>query len=88
MCYTEQAMSLPHCQKPVYPVTEDSVGRPRKYKAPVNQSVTFNATELDTIRAEARRQSLPVSELIRRRLLQSLGIPEDSLEEAPKRVRD
>jgi hypothetical protein len=61
------------------------VARPRKYKTPVNQSVTFNATELHTIRAEAKRQYISVSELIRRTLLQTLGIPEDSPEKSGKR---
>jgi hypothetical protein len=84
MSYTGLGDELVASSGSLVPVREETVARPRKYKTPVNQSVTFNAAELHTIRAEAKRQALPVSALIRRILLQSLGISEELLETSAK----
>ncbi len=47
--------------------------RPRKFKEPVNQTVTFDETELVIIKHEAHRARESVSSFIRRMLLQAMG---------------
>ncbi|MFN8473288.1 MAG: hypothetical protein U0822_13955 [Anaerolineae bacterium] len=47
--------------------------RPRKYKRPTNQTVTFEETELREIRRAAAATREPVSVFIRRLFLQALG---------------
>ena len=47
--------------------------RPRKYKRPTNQTVTFEETELREIRRAAAVSREPVSVFIRRLFLQALG---------------
>ena len=41
------------------------MGRPRKFHSPYNQTVTFETTELEMIRAEARRSGMSISAYIR-----------------------
>lgn len=41
------------------------MGRPRKFDRPYNQTVTFETTELEMIRAEARRSGMSISAYIR-----------------------
>ena len=41
------------------------MGRPRKFDKPYNQSVTFETTEWEMIRAEARRSGMSISAYIR-----------------------
>lgn len=48
------------------------MGRPRKFKEPKNQTVIFDATELELIREEARRMDVSISAYIRR--LSLLGV--------------
>ena len=52
--------------------------RPRKYKRPTNQTVTFEETELREIRRAAAATREPGSVFIRRLFLQALGGEADS----------